>query len=124
MLIVLICTISLYIQPSIKLNIHNQCLNVDLVSPIYITDYGLECYRAPTHKVYAGNIMRFGFVIYKLGKKSNGALIYKLQRRQSHESTEFCKNTSSTAQLLVAWRISKSKKLYADVLLIEHDKKT
>jgi hypothetical protein len=120
MLIVLIYTISLLIPSSFKLNIHNQCLNVGLASPIYVTNDGLECHRAPDHKVYARDTTKSGFIINKSDDGSYGVLIYRLQVRQSHESTEICEDTSSAAQLLVVWRISESKELYADALLTEY----
>jgi hypothetical protein len=107
--------VSLHIQPSVKLNIHNQCLNVDLVSPAYVTCGWLDCHRVPGHQVYVGDTMRSGFII-KSDNESSGALMYKLQRKRSHASAEIDKDTSSTAQLLVVWRISGSKKLYTDVL--------
>jgi hypothetical protein len=121
-LIILIYTASLSIQPSFKLNIHNQCLHVDLASPTYVTSDGLECHRPPDHKVHAGDTMKFGFIISKPGDEAYGVLIYGLQRRWSHESTNIDKGTSSAVQILVVWRISGSKKLYVDTLLVEHDK--
>jgi hypothetical protein len=106
--------VSLSVRPSVKLNIHNQCLNTDLTSLIYVTGDELEAHRAPDYKVYAGNIMRSSFAIDKSGNASYGVLMYRLQRRQLH--------TSSATHLLIVWRISESKKLCADVLLVEHDK--
>jgi hypothetical protein len=117
--IILLYGISLSIQPSIKLNIHNRCLNVDLVSPTYITRNWLGCYKAPDYKVCTGDMTRSCFVI---GLKNDGALIYRLQRKRSRESTEIDKDISSATQLLVIWRLSDSKELYTDVLLIKHDK--
>jgi hypothetical protein len=122
-LIVLMYIVSLPAQPTVKLAIHNQCSNVDLVSPIYITDSGLECHRPSSHKVGAGNTTRFGFIIYILDNKFSGALIYKLQKRGSFRFIEIGNNTSNDAQLLVVWKISESKELYADALLVEHQKR-
>jgi hypothetical protein len=121
MLIVLIYTIRLDIWPSVKLNIYNQCLDVDLVSPIYITSYRSECHRLPDYKVRAGDTMRSSFII-KSDNWSYGTLIYRLQRKQTHESTEIDKDTSGAIHLLVAWKLSGYKKLYVDVLLVEYDK--
>jgi hypothetical protein len=121
MLIVLIYALSLLDKLPFKLNIYNQCLNVDLVSPTYITSYRLTSHRPPDDKVCAGDTMRTGFII-ESDRMSYGALIYKIQKRQSHESTEMNEDTSNAAQLLVVWRISESKKLYADVLLVKRDK--
>jgi hypothetical protein len=121
-LIMLMYTVSLCIRPSFKLDIHNQCLNIDLVSPTYITDYRLECHRPPDYKVYTGNTMRSGFIVYSPCQKPSGILICKLQKRPSHESAEIGEGTSSTIHLLVVWGISKYKNLYVDVLLVKHDK--
>jgi hypothetical protein len=111
--------VRLSIQPSIKLNIHNQCLNIDLVSPTHFTDYDLECHRPPDYKVYAGNITKSGFI-----SMSNSGfyvvLIYRLQRKQSHEPSETSKDTSNATHLLVIWKFE-YEKLRADVLMVEHD---
>jgi hypothetical protein len=121
-LIVLIYAVSLSIQPSIKLDIHNQCLNVDLVSPTYIIGDALECHRAPDRKVCAGDTMRSGFIINKPGNESDGALIYRLQRKGSRKFTEIDESTLNTIQFLIIWRTSESKKLCVDAMLVEHDK--
>jgi hypothetical protein len=121
MSIVLIYAFSLWIQTSFKLNIHNQCSSIDLVSLTYVTDDNLECHRPPGYKVYASDTMRSGFII-KSDDTSHGVLIYRLQRKQPHESTEISEDISSAVHLLVVWEISESNKLYADVLLVERDK--
>jgi hypothetical protein len=110
----------LYNEPSVKLNIHNQCLNIDLISPVYTASDGTECHKPPNHKVCAGDSKRSGF-IGMLHNVSYGILIYKPQRKQLHESTEIGEDTLGAAHLLVTWRIE-SEVLYADVLLVEHDK--
>jgi hypothetical protein len=111
---------SLFIEPIVKLNIHNQCSNVDLTSPTYVIANEFGCHRTPNHKVYAGDTMKSGFMI-EPGDESYGVLIYRLQRRQSHESTENSEDTSSDTHLLVVWKISEFEELYADVLLVKHD---
>jgi hypothetical protein len=121
-LIVLMYTVSLCIQPSVKLNIHNQCWNVDLVFPTYTTGDGLECYRSPDYKVYAGETMRSAFIINKADNAFYGVLIYKLQRERLHESTEVDEDTSSATHLLVIWCIPKLNKFYTGVMLVEYDK--
>jgi hypothetical protein len=113
----LMYVISLSIKPSFKLSIHNQCGNVDLVSPINIIGDGLECYRPLDRKVCAGEATRFSFNI--LGNALNGILAYQLQRRQSHVSTKIDK---SAAHILIIWRVSKFKEFFAYVLLMEHEK--
>jgi hypothetical protein len=118
-------------QPLVKLNIHNQCLDIGLASPIYITHSPSEYYKTFDHrplssqlvhyKVRAGDTTKSSFTIDELDSEPLGALIYKLQKRQSHVF-EIDKGTSNTTCLLVIWRIFEFKKLYADVLLAEHDK--
>jgi hypothetical protein len=122
MIIVLTYTVSLDIQPSVKLNIHNRCLNVDLISPTYVTSDGLECHRPPAYRVCVGDTMRSGFLI-KPNDESHGVLIYKIQRRQPHKSTKISEDTSSAAQLLVIWRVFESNKSNVVVLVVEHDKR-
>jgi hypothetical protein len=121
MLIVLMYVFSLSIKPSVKLNIHNQCLNVDLESPIYINSNESECHRPPKYKVCTGDIMRSAFILESDDTFIGSVLIYNLQRKQTHEFTEFGKDTSSAVHLLVVCGTFKSK-LEADVLLVEHDK--
>jgi hypothetical protein len=114
--------VRLRIKPSFKLNIHNQCSNVDLISPTYISHGWLECYRPPDPIVYAGNTMRSGFIGWVDKMSADGILTYRLQRNQTYKSVKIGKDTSSAAHLLVVWKISGPKKLYADVLLVGHDK--
>jgi hypothetical protein len=118
MLIVLIYTVSLSIEPLIKLNIHNRCSTINLMFPTYIPGYELERHRAPSYKVYAGDRMRSSFLFHHL-HKSNGTLIYKLQRKQSYKSTEIDEDILSATHLLVVWKVYESTRLYADVLLVE-----
>jgi hypothetical protein len=96
--------------------------SVVLLSPVYITGYKSECNRAPDYKVRAGSTMQSGFIFYIPSKKSNGVLMYKLQREQAYVPTKLDKDTND-AYLLVVWDISRSEKLYADVLLEKYDLK-
>jgi hypothetical protein len=109
------------IQPSIKMNIYNQCSNVDLISPVYITGYGLKYCNSPGYRVCAGSTMKSSLIIYDPESEPDGALIYRLQKRNPYKSIRFGRNTSGASHLLIMWR-SKFKELCADVLLIEHDK--
>jgi hypothetical protein len=122
MLLVLIYFISLPIEPSVEMNIHNQCLNIDLVSAKYFTSYMSKYYRTPDYEVCAGDKTRFGFIIGS-NYMISGALIYRLQRKQAHESNKIDKDTSSISHLSVLWDNLGSERLYADVLLVEYDKK-
>jgi hypothetical protein len=122
MLVVLIYAVSLLIPSSLKLNIHNQCLNVSLAYPVYVTGDGLKCHRPPDYKVCAGDTVRSGFMIKKYSNESYGVLIYRLQRKQAHKSTEISEDTSSAAHLLVLWVIHKFNRSHTNVLLVEHEK--
>jgi hypothetical protein len=103
------------------LNIHNQCSNVDLISPTYNIDDRLECHKPPDYEVHAGDTMKSGFIV-RWGDEIYGILIYKLQRREPHEYTEISEDTSDTAHILLVWKIFESKELYADILLVECDR--
>jgi hypothetical protein len=123
MIMILIYAVSLSTQSAFKLNIHNKCLNIDLISPICVTDYGLVYYKPPGYKVCVGDTMKSGFIVHKTDYRPDGTLIYRLQRKRPHKSTEIGKATSNIIQFLIIWRISESKELSADILLIEHDKR-
>jgi hypothetical protein len=119
--IMLIYTVRLTIPPSFKLNIHNQCTNVDLVSPTYFISEELEFHKPPNYNVCTNDIMRFVFII-KWSRESYGVLIYKLQRKQPNEYAKINEDTSNATYLLVVWEVSESKELCADILLVEHSK--
>jgi hypothetical protein len=72
--------------------------------------------------VHAGGTMRFGFIV-RWGDEGYGILIYKLQRKKSHEHAEISEDTSDAAHILLVWKIFESKELYVDVLLVECDKR-
>jgi hypothetical protein len=111
-----------YIQPSVKLNIYNQCLNIDLVSPTYFISRELECYKPPDYKICSGCITRFAFMI-TWNRNPHGVLIYKLQKKQTHEYSNISEDTSSAVHLLVVWRIEHNKP-FVDVLLVDMAKKS
>jgi hypothetical protein len=119
MLIVLMHTVSLSIPLSFKLNIHNQCLNVDLVSPTYATSIDSECYKPPDYSICTGNTMRSAFVVYEQDHQFEVALIYRLQRKQAYKFTEDSKYISNATHLLVVWKSFEYQKLCAEVLLVE-----
>jgi hypothetical protein len=121
-LIMLIYAISLSIEPTVKLNINNQCSSINLISPTYVTDGSLEFHRLPDHKVCAGDAISLGF-ISKSDDTSTVILVYQLQTWYAHESTGIIKYTSGVVHLLMIWDISKSYFSQADVLLVECDKK-
>jgi hypothetical protein len=123
MLTILMYVVSISASLSVKLNIHNQCLNVDLVSPTYFTGYDLKCHRPPDYKACAGETMRSAFMVCDSQDGSPGVLICELQKKQIHESIEIDKDTSNSVYILIIWKfLSKSNELYADVLLVKHDK--
>jgi hypothetical protein len=89
---------------------------------VYVTYDWLECHRPPNYKVCAGDTMRSGFIVNKSSNEFYGALIYRLQRRQPHESIEVSEDTSSAVHLLVVWDNFALKSLRVNVLLLEYDK--
>jgi hypothetical protein len=121
-LIILTHVVSSLIQPSFELLIHNRCSNVDFVDRKYVSGAELISRWSPSDDAYAGDTMITGFTI-KSDNASYGILTCRLRRNQTHESTETGGDTSNVVYLLVVWRISGSKELYADVLLVEYYKK-
>jgi hypothetical protein len=108
----------------VKLIIHNQFPGVELVSPVCPGD-GATCYLSPDQRVDVGSTMQAGFAIGLPQSKSIGALMYKLQRKNTDQSNEG--HTSGTSkvtciQLVMIWKINGSKEFRVVLRLIEHDK--
>jgi hypothetical protein len=100
----------------VKLMIHHQFPNAELVSPVY-AGKGTTSYLSPDQKVDVGSTMQTDFNIDLPGNESIGALMYKLQRKNIDQSTG-----ASCVQLVIIWKVNSFKALFAVSDLIEHDK--
>jgi hypothetical protein len=126
MLIMLIYAISLFTKPSFKLNIHNQCLNIKLVSPIYFGN-------GAVHLVLSGQRtdisteMKTRFGIDTTRDEFEGALLYRLQKYSDNKcntdtsTTETKENKTTQLYMLVTWKVKDSEPLVC-IALVEHAK--
>jgi hypothetical protein len=119
---VLICVVSLTLQLPVLLNIHNRCQDINLTSLVYFMDGGWWNVL-PDQGIDANAIMRNRIKPDSGQNVLEGALVYKIQKRQNTESDELIQDESKHIQLLVVWHVDHIKGLRVRALLIEHDKK-
>jgi hypothetical protein len=122
--IMLMYTISLALQLPSSVTIHNQCLNTELVSPVYFGN-GARCSRLSDQQIVVDTKMRACFEIYVIQDDFEGALLLELKR---YFDSQYSMDTSTTetneaihVYMLVAWKV-KDAKFSAYVALIEHNK--
>jgi hypothetical protein len=108
----LIYIASLTLQLAIDINIYNQCTNIELTSPVHFLKDATYHIQFP-QKVRPDFIMKGRLIISEDRDTFGGALLYRLQRK---ESTSIC------AQFLVIWGC-RSDWLYSHALIIEHESK-
>jgi hypothetical protein len=117
----LIYVFSLTLQPSVSLNIHNQCQDVNMISPVYFMRGG-KWYGEPDQEIGVNAVMRDYLEFYSGRNILEGALVYDIQRKM-YESDEFVQDESKSIQFLVAWRIEHTKESHVCALLVEHGRK-
>jgi hypothetical protein len=124
----LIYTVSLALQLPVCVTIHNQCSNVELVSPVYFGN-GAICPKLSNQQINIGIAMRVCFEINATQDDFEGALLYRLQRYVKLDvqcgtdilTTETNKNDTKCVHILIVWKVKDSKHfLYA--VLVEHIK--
>jgi hypothetical protein len=120
MLFVLIC-VSLVLQSPVLLNIDNRYQDINLTSPIYFI-HGGRWHAAPDQEADANSIIRCHFEFDYGQDLPEGALVCRIQRKYAG-SDEPIQNGSISTQLLVAWRVERTKELNVRVLLVGHSKK-
>jgi hypothetical protein len=125
-------TVSLTLQRTMNVTIHNQYPVIELVSPIYFCNYG-SYYEYPVERTGtdAGSVMKINFKFDPNQKKSGGILMYKIQRkvntRSIHQSNvdpiyaKVVEETLEMIRLLVIWRVKDHVKPRAKVIFVEHD---
>jgi hypothetical protein len=103
--------------PKVELTIRHQFPGVELVSPVYAGDntaYNL----ISDQRVNVGSMTRIEFYINSVQNVSIGALIYKLQRKNTEETDE---DEATCLQLLIIWKVNNSNEFSTVSHLIEHD---
>jgi hypothetical protein len=126
--IILMHTVSFKLQLLACVTIHNQCLNIKLISPVYFGN-GAVCPKLTDQQIDIGTAVNASFEINVTQDEFQGALLYKLQRNVESDDqhdmdtlpTETNENETKCIQLFVAWKVKDFKPfLYA--VLIEHAK--
>jgi hypothetical protein len=102
--------------PFLELVIHNQCSNIELVSPLYYSD-GTECHLSPDQRVYAGSTMQTYLMVDLFQNEFICALMYRLKGKDTDEL-----NVVTCTQLAMVWKFDKFKRFHLVTRLIEHDK--
>jgi hypothetical protein len=102
----------------VKLTIHHQFPGTELVSPLYHSN-SATCYLSSDQSVNAGSIIQAGFDVNLTQDNAMGALMYKLQRKNTDQFNE---EESTCIQLFIFWEVDSSKKPEVYSYLIEHDK--
>jgi hypothetical protein len=106
-----------------KLMIHHQFPGVVLVSPLYYSDN--EAYHLSLdQRVDVGSTIQADFNIDFAQDESIGALMYKLQRKNTDQSDEdnIFNEEETCIQFFIVWKVNSSKEFYVVSFLIEHDK--
>jgi hypothetical protein len=119
---VLIYVVSLSLKSSVALlNIYNICQDINLTSPIYFIRGG-RWHVVTVQEVDVDALMR-NCIEFDSGQDTmEGALVYKIQRRQHAESNEIIQDESKSIQLLITWYVEHTKELHVRVMLVEYDK--
>jgi hypothetical protein len=93
-----------------NMTIHNQCSNIELVSPVYFIKDLARNIQFP-QQVNSKSMMKTNFITSADQNTFGGALLYHLRRKE---------DASISAQLLVIWG-RRSDKFYLHMCLIEHE---
>jgi hypothetical protein len=115
---VLTCVVSFALHLPVSLNIHNQCKDNHLTSPVYFI-YGGRWRVTPNQEIYVDAVMRSCIELDTRQDILEGALVYEVQRKH----TESAQDESKSVWLLVAWKGEHIKELHMRGLLVEHNKR-
>jgi hypothetical protein len=102
-------TISVGLESTMQVNIHNQCSDFHLIRGRYFST-GIDWYEEPDEKVYAGDMMSIDLV--PLLSTFEGVLTYDLKRKGAE---------STYIRLFVTWKSESYKELLVFVHLIEYE---
>jgi hypothetical protein len=120
----LMYTVSLALQFSSCVTIHNQCSNIKLVSPVYF-DNGAICPKLSDQQIGICAKMGSSFEIYAAQDEFEGVLLFKLQRYSGMQHNINTSNVETNEKgatdiyMLAAWKV-KDAKPFIYVALIEH----
>jgi hypothetical protein len=115
---VLIYIVSFALQSPISLNIHNQCKDIGLISPVYFI-HGGKWPAVPDPKIDVNAVMQNRLEFDAGQDILEGALVYRIQRRH----VESAQDESKQIWLLVAWNGEHTKGSDVCALVVEHNKR-
>jgi hypothetical protein len=115
-------------QSAMSVEIHNKCLNVELVDPLYFSD-GAVCCKNLNERVAPGDTLSTTFRVNPDCFTFEGALMCGLRKnganyqQSSADVTNVDENWSSYIQLLVGWKVNRLKGPCVYMLLAENREK-
>jgi hypothetical protein len=124
--LMLICITSLTIHRTIDVTVHNQCPNIELISPVYFYNCGAH-YEHPVERIYYSAILKTTFSLDLDQDEPGGILMYKMQRKRNTWSNYrssidlICaEDISEMMRLLVIWKIRRSEEPKVNIVLVEN----
>jgi hypothetical protein len=122
---ILMFIISLTLHKTMAMMIHNQYLDMELVSPVYFYDCGTH-YAYPVERTNSGSTMKVDFRFDSA--EARGILMYKVQRKETIGSdhpfdidAKAIEEVSKRMRLLVAWKIERFRWPKVRIMLVEYD---
>jgi hypothetical protein len=119
---ILMYAVSLDLQLPARVTIHNQCLNIKLISSVYFGN-GTVYPKLSGQQIDIGTKMKVYFEINTTQDEPEGALLFKLQRYSASQynidtlTTGTNKKEATNVHMLVAWEIRSSKPSVCVVLV-------
>jgi hypothetical protein len=102
------------LQLPMLLNLYNQCQDINLTLSVYFTHSG-RWHITPDQKIDADAAMQNRIELDSGQDILEGALVYRIQRRQHIESDRL-----KDIELLVTWHIDHAERSHIRALLVEH----
>jgi hypothetical protein len=109
-------TISVKFQPTMKVNIHNQCLDFNLMDRRYLGS-GAYWNEHPYWKLDTNNMMSTDMIPFL--STFGGFLTYELEKKYTKPDDL---SESNACRLYIGWKSENYKELHVFVQLIEYDK--
>jgi hypothetical protein len=111
-----------------KVNIHNQCSNTKLVSPIYFGN-GVVHPKLSDRRIDIGTRRKACFEINATQNEFKGVFLFKLKKKNRlsiyssnlFKRRKYSNSKAKCVQMLIAWKV-KNSKLFLYVALVKHPK--
>jgi hypothetical protein len=105
------------LQSLVSLNIHNECQDINLISPVYFI-HGGKWHVVPGQEIDVGTVMSNHIEPNFRQDMLEGALVYNIQRKYSESSQD----KSNHVWLLVAWEGKYTRGSHVCALVVEYNK--